>query len=87
MSSIRKFFRSAHKLRKLSSKVKGIRSEYNSILLLGTTAPVGFSGNCIVFQFIKPCFGFFVIKLKNEAEEVKKLRDLYKKDKNVKKIK
>jgi hypothetical protein len=58
-----------------------------SILLLGTTAPVGFSGNDIVFQLTKPCFGFFVIKLKNETEEIKKLKDLYKKDKNVKKIK
>jgi len=61
-------------------KVKGI-------LLLGSTAPVGFSGNDIVFQLTKPCFGFFVIKLKNEVEEIKKLRDQYKKDKNVKKIK
>jgi len=54
--------------------------------LLGTAAPVGFSGNDIIFQFTKPCFGFFVIRLKNEAEEVKKLRDQYKKDKKVKKI-
>jgi hypothetical protein len=58
-----------------------------SILLLGTIAPVGFSGNDIVFQFTKPCFGFFVIRLKNEAEEIKKLRNQYEKDKNVKKIK
>lgn len=61
-------------------KVKGIT-------LLGTTSPVGFSGDDITFRFTKSCFGFFVIKLKNEAEEVKKLRGQYKKDKNVKKIK
>jgi hypothetical protein len=61
-------------------KVKGIT-------LLGMTSPVGFSGNDIRFQFTKPCFGFFVIKLRNEAEEVNKLRDQYKKDKNVKRIK
>ncbi len=61
-------------------KVKGIT-------LLGTTSPVGFSGDDIIFRFTKSCFGFFVIKLKNEAEEVKKLRGQYKKDKNVKKIK
>ncbi|MGB9940408.1 DUF1894 domain-containing protein [Methanosarcina sp.] len=61
-------------------KVKGIT-------LLGMASPVGFSGNNIIFQFIKPCFGFFVIKLENETEEVKKLRDQYKKDKNIKKIK
>ncbi len=61
-------------------KIKGIT-------LLGMTSPVGFSGNDIIFQFTKPCFGFFVIKLQNEAEEGKKLRDQYKKDKNIKKIK
>ncbi len=61
-------------------KVKGIT-------LLGMTSPVGFTGNEIIFRFTKPCFGFFVIKLKNEAEEVKKLREQYKRDKNVKRIK
>ncbi|HWQ45037.1 MAG TPA: DUF1894 domain-containing protein, partial [Methanosarcina barkeri] len=61
-------------------KVKGF-------ILIGTTSPVGFSGNDIIFQFTKPCLGFFVIKLKNETEEIKKLRERYKKDKNVKKIK
>ncbi|HHV24291.1 MAG: DUF1894 domain-containing protein [Methanosarcina sp.] len=61
-------------------KVKGIT-------LLGMASPVGFSGSDIIIQFTKPCFGFFVIKLENEAQEVKKLRDQYKKDKNVKKIK
>lgn len=60
-------------------KVKGI-------MLLGTNTPVGFSGNDIIFQFTKPCFGFFVIRLNNEAEEVKKLRNQYKKDKEVWKI-
>jgi len=34
-----------------------------SIILLGTTSPVGFSGNDIIFQYTKPCFGFFVLKL------------------------
>jgi hypothetical protein len=55
-------------------------------ILLGTNAPVGFSGNDIIFQFTKPCFGFFVIRLKSEAEEVKRLRENYKKDRSVKKI-
>ncbi|AKB80480.1 hypothetical protein MSHOH_3997 [Methanosarcina horonobensis HB-1 = JCM 15518] len=57
------------------------------IFLLGTAIPVGFSGNAILFQFIKPCFGLFVLRMKDEAEEIKKLREQYKKDKNVKKIK
>lgn len=57
------------------------------IFLLGTDVPVGFSENAILFQFIKPCFGLFVIRMKNEAEEIRKLREQYEKDKNVKKIK
>jgi len=60
-------------------KVKGIT-------LLGTTAPVGFLGNDIIFQYTKPCFGFFVLKLEDEAEEIRRLREQYKKDKNVRKI-
>jgi hypothetical protein len=55
-------------------------------ILLGAAVPVGFSRDDILFQFTKPCFGFFVIKLKNEAEEVKRLRKQYKNDKNIKKI-
>jgi len=61
-------------------KVKGIT-------LLGTTSPVGFLGNDIIFQYIKPCFGFFVLKLPDEAEEIRRLHEQYKNDKNVKKIK
>jgi hypothetical protein len=57
------------------------------VTLLGTTSAVGFSGNDIIFRHTKPCFGFFALRLKNEAEEIKKLRDQYKKDRNVKKIK
>jgi|GEM_PF-341071 len=57
------------------------------LLLMGTAASVGFSGNDIIFQFTKPCFGLFVVKLKNETEEIERLRNQYKKDKNVKKIK
>lgn len=57
------------------------------ITLFGMTSPVGFLGNDIIFRHTKSCFGFFVLKLENEAEEIKKLRDQYKKDKNVKRIK
>jgi hypothetical protein len=42
-----------------------------SIILIGVTSPVGFSESEIIFQFIKPCFGFFVLKLENEVEEIK----------------
>lgn len=54
--------------------------------LLGKTSPVGFSGNDIIFQYTKPCFGFFILKLEEEAEEIRKLREQYEKDKNVKKL-
>jgi len=55
--------------------------------LMGKMSPVGFSGNDIIFQYTKPCIGFFVLRLRNESEEVKKLKAQYSKDKNVKKIK
>ena len=61
-------------------KVKGIT-------LLGATSAVGFSGNDIIFRHTKPCFGFFALKFKSEADEIKRLREQYKKDKNVTKIK
>jgi len=57
------------------------------LILMGKAAPVGFSGDDIIFQYTKPCFGFFVLRLRNETEEIKKLKALYSKDKNVKKIK
>ena len=57
------------------------------ITLLGTTSPVGFLGDDLIFQYTKPCFGFFVLKLPHEAEEIRRLREQYNKDKNVKKIK
>jgi len=61
--------------------------DIKGIFLLGTSIPVGFSGNDIIFQFIKPCFGLFVLRMKNETEEINKRREQYKKDKNVKKVK
>lgn len=72
-----------------SEEVYLVPGGYNvkGIFLLGTAIPVGFSGDTIQFQFIKPCFGLFVIRMKNESEEIKKLRDQYKKDKDVRKIK
>ena len=57
------------------------------VTLLGTTSAVGFSGNDIIFRHTKPCFGFFALKFKSEADEIKRLREQYKMDKNVTKIK
>ncbi|MDY9927627.1 DUF1894 domain-containing protein [Methanosarcina sp.] len=72
-----------------SEEVYLVPGGYNvkGIFLLGTAIPVGFSGDAILFQFIKPCFGLFVIRMKNESEEIKNLREQYKKDKDVRKIK
>jgi hypothetical protein len=61
-------------------KIKGVT-------LLGTTSTVGFSGNDIIFRHTKPCFGFFALRLKNEWDEIKRLRDQYIKDINVVRIK
>ena len=61
-------------------KIKGI-------FLPGTAIPIGFSGDDILFQFIKPCFGLFVLRIENETEEIGKLREQFRKDKDIRKIK
>ena len=49
------------------------------VLLQGDTIPIGVNGDEIIFQYIRPCFGLFVLKLANAADEVEKLRSQFKK--------
>lgn len=50
------------------------------VTLRGSSAiPVGIKDSDIIFQFVKPCSGLFVLRIRNEPEEVKRLRS----DKNV----
>jgi hypothetical protein len=36
--------------------------------------PVGVKGNDLIFQFIKPCFGLFILKMTDVQEEIEKLQ-------------
>jgi hypothetical protein len=63
--------------------------EVKGITLFGVVSSVGFSGNDIIFRYMEPTSVYFfsVFKLEDEAEEIRKLREQYKTDTNVKKIK
>ena len=50
------------------------------VALLGKdTIPVGISGSDFIFQFVKPCRGFYVLKIKDAQDEIEKLRASFKK--------
>ncbi|MFA0821842.1 MAG: DUF1894 domain-containing protein [Methanomethylovorans sp.] len=36
--------------------------------------PVGVKGKDLIFQFIKPCFGIFVLKITDAQDEIDKLQ-------------
>ncbi|MCD4704174.1 MAG: DUF1894 domain-containing protein [Methanosarcinaceae archaeon] len=40
----------------------------------GKSIPIGSSGSDILFQFVKPCTGLFVLKLSDAHDEIEKLR-------------
>ena len=39
--------------------------------------PVGVAGDTLYFQFVKPCFGIFAMKIENGREEIDALRSAY----------
>ena len=47
--------------------------------LKGDSIPVGIRGTDLIFQFIKPCYGFFVLKIENAQDEIEKVRADFKK--------
>ncbi len=50
------------------------------VALLGKdTIPVGISDSDFIFQFVKPCRGFYVLKIKDAQDEIEKLRASFKK--------
>lgn len=50
------------------------------VALLGKdTIPVGISGLDFIFQFVKPCRGFYVLKIKDAQDEIEMLRASFKK--------
>ncbi len=40
----------------------------------GRSIPIGAKGNDILFQFVKPCTGLFVLKLSDAQDEIEQLR-------------
>ncbi|OPY21214.1 MAG: hypothetical protein A4E24_00695 [Methanomethylovorans sp. PtaU1.Bin093] len=49
-------------------KIKGMK------LIGSDKIPVGVKGKDLIFQFIKPCFGLFVLKIADAQEEIDKLQ-------------
>ncbi|MBN2110101.1 MAG: DUF1894 domain-containing protein [Methanosarcinaceae archaeon] len=47
--------------------------------LKGDSIPVGVKGDEIFFQYIKPCFGLFVLRLPDAGDEIERLRSRFKK--------
>ncbi|WNY25546.1 DUF1894 domain-containing protein [Methanolapillus millepedarum] len=57
-------------------------SQIKGITLKGSRPfPVGISGNDIYFQYVKPCFGIFVLQIENCPDDVTKLKDDFLKNK------
>lgn len=50
------------------------------VALLGKDKiPVGIKDLDLIFQFVKPCRGFYVLKIKDAHDEIEKLRAEFKK--------
>jgi len=50
-------------------KIKGMK------LIGSDKIPVGVQGKDLIFQFIKPCFGLFVLKITDAQDEIDKLQN------------
>lgn len=50
-------------------KIKGMK------LIGSDKIPVGVKGKDLIFQFIKPCFGLFVLKITDAQDEIDKLQN------------
>lgn len=60
-----------------SDRVFHVPGGYNikGMKLIGSDKiPVGVKGKDLIFQFIKPCFGLFVLKIADAQEEIDKLQ-------------
>lgn len=50
------------------------------VLRGGSEIPVGVKGSDLLFQYVKPCSGLFVLRIRDEPDEINRLRS----DKKVK---
>lgn len=53
-------------------KIRGV------LLRGGDTIPIGIKGNDLIFQFIKPCSGLFILRIPDAQDEIEKLRNAMK---------
>jgi len=49
------------------------------VALMGDNIPVGVKGDEVFFQFIKPCFGIFVLRVADAADIAEQLKKDFKK--------
>ncbi len=47
------------------------------VMLRGDDIPIGTKGDELFFQYVKPCYGLFVLRLPDASDEVKKLQALF----------
>ena len=48
-------------------------------LVGGNAIPVGVSGSDLIFQFVKPCSGLYVLKIESAQDEIERVRAEFKK--------
>ena len=64
-------------IRKNSDEVYHVKGGYKicDVPLMGSKPiPIGFKGSTMFFVFTKPCFGLFVLKIKDADAEIERLR-------------
>ncbi|WP_406659942.1 DUF1894 domain-containing protein [Methanolobus sp. ZRKC3] len=63
-------------IRENSDEVYYVKGGYKlrGVTLSGEVVPIGIKGNDIFFQFIKPCFGLFVLKTSGSEADIEDLR-------------
>ncbi|WP_406656436.1 DUF1894 domain-containing protein [Methanolobus sp. ZRKC2] len=68
-------------IRENSDEVYHVPGGYTirGVLLSGDSIPIGVKGDEIFFQYIKPCFGLFVLKLPDASDEIERLHSQFKK--------
>ncbi|WP_292467098.1 DUF1894 domain-containing protein [Methanolobus sp.] len=64
-----------------SDKVYHVAGGYRlrGVALMGDNVPVGVKGDEVFFQFIKPCFGLFVLRVPDAADIAEQLEKDFKK--------
>ncbi|WMW22063.1 DUF1894 domain-containing protein [Methanolobus mangrovi] len=64
-----------------SDKVYHVTGGYRirGVALMGDNVPVGVKGDEVFFQFIKPCFGLFVLRVPDATDIAEQLEKDFKK--------